>query len=74
MIHHWINESGDHYAVAPNAFRTHVLLQVQESGEQVRIPLTPEQARHTIALLEDALGKVEGDEGPVTEPVPDPAS
>lgn len=50
MIHNSIKDdtSGDHYAVGQNSHGGVgvVLAQIQSDGEQVRISLTPEQARH----------------------------
>ena len=45
MIHNTINEKSDHWAANHNGYGE-VLVQLQESGEQVRIKLTVEQATH----------------------------
>lgn len=60
MIHHYTSEppNGDHFAAAPNAERTKVLLQLQEGGEQVRLALSPEQTEHLLELIQGALNSV----------------
>lgn len=52
MIHHNIknDNSGDHYGVSYN-YLGNILLQVQQAGEQVRVPLDIEQSKHIIELL-----------------------
>ena len=42
---------GNHYAVGSNSMVGQVLVQLQENGEQVRIPLTPAEARSLAANL-----------------------
>ena len=67
MIHHPISSSplGDHYAVGvgtgPSLKATVVLAQLQQHGEQVRVMMTADEARHFAQLLVDAAEKVEAD-------------
>jgi hypothetical protein len=51
----------DHYAVAPSAQGTHVLAQLHSGadGTQVRIILTPAEARHLAELLTRASDVVD---------------
>ncbi len=53
MIHHCVRDdnSGDHYAVARSGSARAVLVQLQDRGEQVRLMMSPDQARHMAALL-----------------------
>jgi hypothetical protein len=58
--HHYLNDSSEHYAVAPACTLTHVLLQLGDKhGEQVRLVLTPNQAWGIVSLLMVASMKVE---------------
>ena len=54
MIHHRIRPDSTmptHYGVSTDSFGS-VLVQIGDAyGEQLRIPLTPEQARHFASLL-----------------------
>lgn len=50
-MRHYATNQGDHYAVSENSDLAGVLVQIQEAGEQARIMLNPEQARHMGALL-----------------------
>lgn len=53
MRHHYVRDdrSGDHWAVGHNSIDRIVLVQVQEDGNQARITMTAEQARHMAAEL-----------------------
>lgn len=42
---------GNHFAVGSNSMTGQVLVQLQENGEQVRIPLTPAEARSLASNL-----------------------
>jgi hypothetical protein len=65
MLHYPIkSDDNGHYAVAPNADNKQILVQLQESdgngwGEQVRVVLTADEARHMIELLNEAVTSVE---------------
>lgn len=51
MTHHYTSRNG-HYAVAQCANEIGVLAQVQnENGEQARVLLSPDEARHFAELL-----------------------
>lgn len=52
MLHHDVKEdnSGDHWAVS-NDNQGKVLIQLQESGEQVRVALNATQAREMLSQL-----------------------
>ncbi len=52
------DRSGDHFAVGSNTQTNQVLLQVQENGEQVRIPLTLEQTLFLIETLSKHAAKI----------------
>lgn len=66
MRHHSVKNdtSGDHYAVSsvtsylPGVSEPSVLVQLQESGEQVRLSLTSQQAIHMAQLLLEHASKV----------------
>jgi hypothetical protein len=56
MIHQYIGETGNHYAVSytgelPEGQTSKVLVQLQEKGEQVRVGMSPEDAEHMAELL-----------------------
>lgn len=57
-MRHYATNQGDHYAVSENSDLAGVLVQIQEAGEQARIMLSPEQARHMGALLIASADKV----------------
>jgi hypothetical protein len=65
MIHNSTsyNPMGDHYAVGaainPPPYRSSVLAQLQEDGNQARVMLTPDEARHLAQLLLAAADKVQ---------------
>jgi hypothetical protein len=61
MIHNstQTNPDGDHYAVGTSGMSALVLVQVQEDGNQSRIPLTPLEARHLAQLLLAAADSVD---------------
>ena len=54
MIHNTINEESDHWALNHNGHGD-VLVQLQESGEQVRVKLTVEQATHMANRLLEVI-------------------
>ncbi len=56
------NPHGDHYGVSFSSYYKTILLQVQENGKQSRIPLTVEEARHIIQLLELNIQKVQNED------------
>lgn len=60
MRHHYIKNdlSGDHFAVGSSIQTSQVLLQVQENGQQVRIPLTLEQTLFLIETLSKHAAKI----------------
>ncbi len=63
MLHHYLDLSdtnGDHYAVGRSGMTQKVLAQLQSDGEQVRLALTPERARHFAQLLLAKADEVEG--------------
>lgn len=63
MLHHYLdtsNTSGDHYAVSRSGMVAKVLAQLQSEGEQVRVALTPAQARHFARLLLAKADEVDG--------------
>ena len=60
MIHHAINDS-DHYSVGVSTTQRQVLVQLQRSGEQTRVPMSPTHARHCAALLIRAADEVDAE-------------
>ena len=65
MIHNstQTNPEKDHYAVGVSGSTPLVLVQLQEDGNQSRIPLTPQEARHLAQLLLGAADKVDNHNG-----------
>lgn len=63
MIHHptLARPLEDHYAVGLND--SHVLAQLQEAGEQVRVALKPAEARYFAELLIKAAEELERKKG-----------
>lgn len=67
MIHQRtsINPGANHYGVSvslpehPHQDLSSVLVQLQESGNQARVPLTPEEARHMAGLLTAQADRVD---------------
>ena len=57
MMHHYTSKKNEHYGVSFN--QEYIFVQIQEAFHdeinQVRIPLTIEEARHMILLLEKAI-------------------
>lgn len=51
MRHNATAEPGNHWAVGKTTFGATVLVQLQEKGERVRIPLLPEEAERMAAEL-----------------------
>jgi len=62
VIHHYINDDGDGFAVSPNADRNKVLVQLQWEGEQVRVALDREQTKHLVTLLLESFLALETNE------------
>lgn len=60
MIHNLTSQNimGNHYGVSFND--NFVLAQLQEDGQQARVPLSPVEARYMAKLLIEAADKVEG--------------
>lgn len=58
MKHYYVNDDlkGDHYAISHNSNKE-ILVQIQENGEQVRLPVSLEQAEHIITLLQENINK-----------------
>ena len=57
MRHHYTTQKNEHYGVSYN--NLYVLVQIQgaigDTIEQVRIPLTVDEAEHMITLLQKAI-------------------
>lgn len=52
-------EHGCYYGVSQNCHKTHVLLQLGDEFDQVRVPFTPQKTKELIKMLERSLEIVE---------------